>query len=160
MKTYDFVALIILPLVLIQFSIDYLSDSQITTNETRIGILQLIHHLITKITFIGSIFTLFLVNDIKYISLGVIILIIVQLGFAKNNDHCWYTRMVNELIDKNKPNRKWRSDWESFIKHYIRGDKWAYSDRFNNDATMELTMVNIIYILIFIKLILRNSKNN
>ena len=160
MKTYDFVALIILPLVLVHFSIDYLSDSQIITFETEIGILQLIHHLITKIAFVGSIFTLFLVDDIKYISLGVIILIIAQLGFVKNNDYCWYTKMVNELIDKNKPNRKWRSDWESFIRHYIRGKEWAYSDRFNNDATMEMTVVNVVYIVIFIKFIVRNSKNN
>ena len=152
MLVYDLIALIILPLILIQFSIDYLSDAQITDNETRIGILQFIHHIINKVTFIGSIFTLFLITDIKYVVLSVIVLMITQIGFLKNNDCCWYTRMVNTLIDPKNPNRKWLSDWESYVKHYIRGGEWAYSERFNNDATMEITVINIIYILILIKL--------
>ena len=113
--------------------------------------------MVTKIAFIGSIFTLFLIDDIKYITISVLILIIVQLGFVKNNDYCWYTKMVNELIDPNKPNRKWRSDWESFIRHYVRGDEWAYSNRFNNGATTEMTVVNVVYILIFIKLVIKNN---
>lgn len=151
MLVYDFIAVIILPLVLIHFTIDYLSDSQIIASETRIGILQFIHHLITKIAFVGSFFTLFLISDIKYISVGIIISIIAQIGFLKNNDYCWYTKMVNELIDPNKPNRKWRSDWGAFIRHYIRGDDWAYSDIWNSDITFEITIINIIYLIVLIK---------
>ena len=60
--------------------------------------------------------------------------------------------MVNNLIDPQKPNRKWRGDYESLIKHYIRGDEWAYSDIRNIDQTQFVIFINIILILILIKI--------
>ena len=53
MIIYDLVALIIIPLVLVHFSIDYLSDSQISNNETIIGVLGIFHHLVLTIQMVS-----------------------------------------------------------------------------------------------------------
>ena len=139
-------------ILLIFFSIDYLSDDQITDNETKIGICIFFHHLACVISGFGSILCLFFNGTILSTTIIVLISIIIQAGFLVNNDYCWYTKMVNNLIDPQKPNRKWRGDYESLIKHYIRGDEWAYSDIRNIDQTQFVIFINIILILILIKI--------
>ena len=155
MNTYDFVALIILPLVIIHFSIDYLSDSQITHNETKIGVLGIFHHLVLTIQMVSIIFAIIPgTAPVGIIILGIIISIIVQAGYLINNDYCWVTRMVNELIDSQKPNRKWLCDIILQIKKYVRGDEWAYSDIRNVDQTGIVILSNLSFIIVLIKIIL------
>ena len=138
---------LIVPISLVTFSIDYLSDSQITNNETKIGILQLIHHLIAILCTIGLPICTLTNKDLGVLCVNVIVFLVSQYGWLYNKDYCFLTSMVNKLIDPKNPNRIWRSDLESFIKHYIRGDEWAYKDIFNNDKTKLATYVNIMLLI-------------
>jgi len=153
MKIYDFIAIILIPVILFYFTVDYLSDNNITKDETKIGILQLIHHTLCSICFITPIISLLLVNDLNYILVSIILLTGIQIGFLVNKDRCWYTRMVNKMTNTSV-NRKWISDLNSFIKYYIRGSEWANGDihpDFNYKYTMPL--VNMLYILSLLKII-------
>ena len=152
MIIYDLVALIIIPLVLVHFSIDYLSDSQISNNETKIGILQLFHHLVLTIQMVSILFSIIPVKKIPVgiIILGIIINIVIQAGYLINNDYCWLTKMVNELINPQKPNRKWLCDVVLQIKKYIRGKEWAYSDIRSTDQTGIVLFSNLSFILVLI----------
>lgn len=109
------------------------------------------HHFVSTIAYIGPIINLFSGNITLYI-ISVIINIIIQTGFLINNDYCWLTRSINKKIDPIKPNRKWRADLYSFIKHYIRGDSWAYSDIYKNSFTPAMLVLNCIYIFGIVKL--------
>jgi hypothetical protein len=154
MKLYDFTAIILIPLILFHFIIDYLSDSNITKDETKIGILQFIHQIIVTIVFNTAVFSLFLLKDIKYTTFCIILLTGIQIGFLINNDRCWYTKMVNKMTGTSE-NRKWVSNLPSFIMYYTRGAEWANSDispRFN--YKYELPVCNMGYILILLKFLI------
>jgi len=140
---------IILIITLIHFITDYLSDGQIENNETKIGILIFIHHLLCIITFYGSILCLLFSRSIFMAFIIIVISIVIQSGYLINKDYCWYTIMVNKMINHEQPKRKWRGDLFSLIKHYIRGDSWAYSDirNANQDNVLYLNILLIIYLI-------------
>ena len=146
MKNYE-LSCILLLVTIVFFSFDYLSDDQIVHSESKLGILIFIHHLICVIIGFGSIFCLFFSKSIFMAFLIIIISIILQIGFLINDDYCWYTIMVNKIINPLQPMRKWRGDYESLIKHYIRGDSWGYSDIFKINQTQFVILLNIIALL-------------
>jgi hypothetical protein len=147
---YEYIC-IITPLVLFTFSLDYLSDSQITDSETKIGIFQFIHHII--VTIILSTFALpFLSPKLSVITLSIIVSIIVQIGYRVNKDYCWWTRMVNVMINPDKPKRKWTGgDIESLMKRYVRGDSWTYSDMGPQNNNTLVILLNLIHLFVLIK---------
>jgi len=149
---------IIIPLSLFLWTIDFLSDSQINKNETKLGILQYLHFLVSVISFSAPIFNIF-TNNLVIQFLSIMITIISQAGHLVNNDYCWLTIFVNKCIDPTKPNRKWRANIDSFIKHYIRGDSWAYSDMYTLPGSENGSLiVNLISIAGLIKFMY--SKNH
>jgi len=149
---------IIIPVSLILWIIDFLSDSQITKDETKLGILQYIHTLLNVISFSCPIFNIFTNNNISIQFLSILITIISQAGHLVNNDYCWLTKLVNECIDPNKPNRKWRATPIEALKHYVRGDSWAYSDMFSRPGSQNgSVIVNCLSILGLIKYIYLNK---
>jgi hypothetical protein len=153
MKLYEFVAIFIIPITLFYFSIDYLTDTNITKDETKIGILQMLHHIWCSICFSGAPIAFFVLKDLKYTTLSIILLFLVQLGFLINKDHCWWVIMINKMTNTSV-NRKWISDLNSFIKYYIRGSEWANGDihpDFNYKYQMPL--FNIMYIITLMKFI-------
>ena len=113
-KSIDIFSIVIV-ISLIHFSIDYLSDEQITSNETKIGILQIIHHLVITIQMFGI-----FVNNLPFKIIAILTSFAIQLGYLVNNDHCWLTTMVNKLINPDKPDRIWRVDLILQIKHPSR----------------------------------------
>jgi len=137
MNNYEITALLIIPITLLHFSIDYLSDREITKDETKLGILIFIHHLIIFPFFVllFSALGLLKIKDYSLLILISIIILISQFGFFLNNDYCWLTRIINVNIDPNKPNRKWVGDFGSFFKKYMRGDSWAYSNIYDIQKT-------------------------
>jgi hypothetical protein len=142
-----------LPISLILWIIDFLSDSYITKNETKIGIMQYIHHIIAIIAFSGPFINIF-VNNLTMLILSIILMIGIQIGFLYNNDYCWLTIMINKMIDPNRPKRKWRGEIESLIKHYVRGDSWAYSDIHHIDFSNSVIIINILFIFALLKIIM------
>jgi hypothetical protein len=153
MKLYEFIAIIVIPITLFYFIIDYLSDNNITKDETKVGILQLIHHFLVSMVFTTPLVSLFLLKDLKYTALSIIIILIIQGGFLINKERCWLSRMVNRMTNSSV-DRKWISDINSYIKYYIRGSEWANGDvhpDFNYKYTMPL--VNMLYIITLIKFI-------
>jgi hypothetical protein len=139
------------------WTIDILSDSYIKDNIIEIGILQYLHHLIGIFNF-GVLFLLFFSNSTNMLITSVIISIVSQIGWLYNNDLCWLFTYVNKKIDSNRPKRKWRAELYSFIKHYIRGDSWGFSDI--NVINMEgcSNFTNVITIFCLIKKILTINK--
>jgi hypothetical protein len=55
------------------------------------------------------------------------------------------------LIDPSTKEYKWRATPEDFLKHYVRGDSWGYSNITNFSKTENIIMANILLIIIFIK---------
>ena len=53
MDLYTFISVLLLPITLFHFTIDYLSDSEITSSETKIGFLQYIHYLFGSMCVLG-----------------------------------------------------------------------------------------------------------
>ena len=145
MKFIDIFSIVTL-ISLIHFSIDYLSDEQITSNETKIGMLQILHHLVITIQMFGI-----FVNNLPFKIIAIMVSFGIQLGYLVNNDHCWLTTMVNKLINPEKPDRIWRVDLILQIKHYLRGSEWAYRNINNFDQTGIVLFSNTMYILFFIK---------
>ena len=127
MDFYNFISIFILPLTITHFSIDYLSDSEITKDETKIGIIQYIHHFIVNFNLIGILVLPFIDTDLITLFISVCVSIIAQSGYLMNGDQCWITIYANKLIH-GRSNRKWIADFSSFIKYYIRGESWAQSD--------------------------------
>uniref|UniRef100_A0A6C0I9C3 Uncharacterized protein n=1 Tax=viral metagenome TaxID=1070528 RepID=A0A6C0I9C3_9ZZZZ len=149
---YD-LACVLLTLTLVFFSIDYLTDNSITHDETKIGILIFIHHLACVVAGIGSTLCLLYKNVLPSVIVIIILSTIIQTGFLINNDYCWLTKMINKMIDPSRPNRKWRGDIFSLLKHYIRGDEWGYGDiRYINQTsfTRSMNFCLIIYLIKFI----------
>jgi len=151
MKNIDIYSLII-PVSLITFTMDYLPDNQIVKDETTIGFYSYLHHLISIICTIGLPAFLLFSKSLFFVTINIIIFIIAQIGWLYNKDYCWLTKKVNTTIDSKKPYRIWRADINSFIKHYIRGDSWAYKDIYNNDKTNLTLFVNIILLIHLIKI--------
>ena len=148
------ISCILLFVILIFFSIDYLSDNQITKDETKIGILIFFHHLFCVILGIGSILCLFCSKSLIMAFVIIAISTVIQTGFLKNNDYCWYTTMVNKMTNPTgSGNRKWRGDYEALLKHYIRGDSWGYSDIFKINQTQFVLFINIILIMFLLKIL-------
>lgn len=153
MKLYDFVAIILIPVILFHFAIDYLSDENITKDETKIGFLQLLHYIFISIVFYTPFLSFLLIKDLKYTILSIIILMVIQSGFLINRDRCWYTQMVNKMTNTSI-HRKWVSDIPSFIKYYIRGSEWANGELHPEfKYTYEMPVINMCYILILMKFI-------
>jgi hypothetical protein len=149
---YGYITLLT-PVILLQFSIDYLSDSQLTHSETEYGIYQLFHHIVGAMTGIGTIILPFVTNNLNVVSINIIIFFIVQIGFLKNKDYCWLTRFTNTIIDPQRSNRKWvGGDFLSLLKKYTRGDDWAYSDIYKADNKMIVVIFNLIYLFMLVKI--------
>lgn len=153
MDIYQCMSLIYVPYSLIMWTIDILSDDFIKDNVIEIGVLQYLHHLVGIFNF-GVIFLLFFSNDINMLMLSVIVSIISQIGWLYNDDLCWLFTYVNKRIDPSRPKRKWRAELYSFIKHYIRGDSWGFSDITNVDMGGCANFTNIITICCLIKKII------
>ena len=159
MDIYEFVSLFIVPLTLIKFIINYLSDTTIIKDEANLGIHILIHHLISTCVFIGSLLAVFFVEDIRYVTLVIILFVVIQVGFLINKDYCWYTRFTNYLTNPEKINKRWVSSFGEFIKQYIRGDDWATGEMKNEqNYTTGITIINVICVCLLIK-ILKKTKS-
>ena len=151
---YEYICVLI-PFILFNFSLDYLSDSQITQHETKIGMCQLFHHL-TATIWTWVILLPFMSSKLSVITLSILTSLVIQAGHRINKDYCWLTRIVNKTIDPNKPNRKWPGgDIGSLMKKYIRGDSWAYSDMLPPNNTSLSTIMNVIHLFILIKIIIK-----
>ncbi len=151
MELYTYVSLFVLPLGLFNFGLEFLSDSEILKDELKIGIPNLLHHLLYAFNILSVTVLLFLKPKLKVLIITILFSIVMQLGFLLNNDYCWVTQYINCLINPNRPNRKWRAGIESMIKHYLRGDTWAYSEIKNPDNSNLLIFLNIVHILVLIK---------
>jgi hypothetical protein len=154
LNVYEVFALFYIPISLIAWTIDFLSDKEIVHSELEIGIIHYLHYLAGIMQ--NAILILLCSKSIFVTVLSIIIVIGTQIGFLINKDYCWLLRLTNTKINPKKPNRKARVSLESFIKHYIRGDEWAYSDIRNSDATKSATVMNVLLILQLIKLIMFN----
>jgi hypothetical protein len=152
MELYTYTALFVIPVCLFNFSLEYLSDSEIRENELKIGISNLIHHFLYAFNILSITVLLILKKPkLKVIIITILFSIIMQIGFLLNNDYCWFTQYINCLINPNRPNRKWRAGIASMIKHYLRGDQWAYSEIQKPDNCNLLIILNTIHFLILLK---------
>jgi uncharacterized membrane protein len=149
MKLYEFCCLI-LPFIIANFCMDYLSDSEIIKDELKIGIIQFIHHTILIIHGMGILIP-FLNPTLIIVILGTLVNIGVQIGWLVHNDYCWLTILTNRLIGTNEKNRKWMADIQSHIKHYIYGDIWATSKINGINNTNWVFLLNIINLIIIYK---------
>ena len=152
LSNYELTSILII-ITLFHFIFDYLSDGQIKKDETKIGILIFLHHLFCIFLCFGNILCLLFSKSIIMAFIIVVLSIVIQSGFLINKEYCWYTIMVNKMIDSEQPKRKWRGDLSLLIKHYIRGDSWAYSDIRNINQQSMVLCTNIMSILYLIKLI-------
>jgi hypothetical protein len=157
LNLHELFSLFIIPFSLVIFGAEYLSDSYITHSEIKIGILDYLHHLVVIMVNTGCLLSLFLTNNLIFISLVVIIYTIAQMGYIANKEYCWLTTHISKLIDPKRPLRKWRGGVNSLLRHYFRGDDWAYSDiKYINNDSKNIT-VNTILILALIKIIIINK---
>lgn len=146
---------VLTPFLLFTFSLDYLSDSQITHSETKIGAFQFFHHLVVTIILATSALP-FMSSHLSVIVLSILVSLGVQVGYRINKDYCWLTRVVNKMIDPQKPKRKWTGgDIESLMKKYVRGDSWAYSDMGPQNNNTLITVMNLIHLFVLIKIIIK-----
>jgi hypothetical protein len=159
LNSYELVALFHVPYSLILWSIDFLSDKELVKDELEIGTIQYLHYLIVSFT-IGILVLLLASKSMPITILTVIISMCSQIGFLINKDICWITRITNLKINPNMPNRKWRGDVESLIKHYIRGDSWAYSEIRNNDMSNTINYINLFTFFQLIKLVFLNKNKH
>jgi len=156
MELFDFISLIVIPITILQFSLDYLADSQITHSETIIGLCQTLHHLVGVCQITGLMIIPFVNPSFSIILLLVMLFVITHTGYLKNKGKCWLLHYSNCLINPNKPNRKWIANMDSYVKHYIRGESWAYSDIRNNPNFNASLLINISLIVIMVKYILKH----
>jgi hypothetical protein len=142
MDSIDIFSLII-PITLIHFAIDYLSDKNITHSETKAGIMQMIHHLFVTIQIFGIIpFK----KRFSFLIISILTSLVIQCGYLINNDYCWLTKAFNNLINPDQPNRIWRADLPLQIKHYILGDDWGYKDIYKVDQSKIVIISNVSYL--------------
>ena len=149
---------VLTPFILINFCLDYLSDSQITHSETELGMHQLFHHLVATIW--AGIYTLpFMSSKLTVITVSVLVSIVIQGGHLMNKDYCWLTRRVNRKINSDKPDRKWvGGDIVSLMKKYVRGDDWAYSNMGVQKNRKLDCIVNCIHFGILFKILIKGNK--
>jgi hypothetical protein len=153
MDLYTFISVLIIPFVILHFTLDYLSDSQITHSEIEIGIIQLLHHIVSVIQMCGFFVVPFIKVDINIMILLITINTVAHIGYLQNKGKCWIVSHVNKIINPNKPNRKWISNGCSYIKHYTRGGEWAYSDIINDSNYKMSASVNIAHLFSLLKYI-------
>ena len=148
--TYTFISVVLLPITIFHFCLDYLSDSEITSSETKIGISQYIHYLFGSMCFSGIAILPFLNPTLGLILLNITVSIIAQVGWLKNKEYCWLWSYTNKLINPKKPKRKWLSNIILQIKKYTRGGDWAYSEvkEINNTKTVALMTITQLFILL------------
>lgn len=146
---------VVIVISLIHFSIDYLSDTQIIKDETKIGLLQLFHHFVITIQMLSVFVGVFFTKSLVFMTISIITSLVIQSGYIINNDHCWLTILVNTCIDPEKPDRIWRNDILLQIKHYMRGNDWGYKNIVNFNQTNIVVFVNLMYIFWLIKKILK-----
>jgi hypothetical protein len=156
MDLYNFISLIVIPLTIIHFALDYLPDRDVTHSETKIGIIQLFHHLISVIQTSGLFIVPFLnVNKSVFILL-VTVSLISHMGYLKNEGRCWLLRFTNRIINPKTPDRKWISNIYSYIKHYIRGESWAYSDIRSDNNFGNSRLISCSLLISMVKYIILN----
>jgi hypothetical protein len=80
---------------------------------------------------------------------------VIQIGWLLHNDYCWVTKYANRLIGTKESNRKWIAELSSLIKHYIRGDEWAYSKQYHTSRTTEVLQLNTMLIILLIKIFIK-----
>jgi hypothetical protein len=131
---------IIFIITLINFAFDYLSDSEITQNELKIGILQFIHHFILSI-HVGM---FFLPKNIFIVILCTLVNIIVQIGWLVFSERCWLSDYINKVIGTKNKNRKWMADPESHIKHYLYGTDWSTSEFDDKNNKYSVILFNLL----------------
>jgi energy-coupling factor transporter transmembrane protein EcfT len=119
---------------------------------SSIGILDFLHHFISQILTLGPLLFLLFCNNIKLLTLIIILYTITHIGWIINKDYCWYTQLVNKLSKTKNINKKWPFSLESFIKYYLRGDDWLYSEIHNIDASN----LNITFCITSIIIIIKN----
>ena len=159
LSSYEMFSLIIIPFSLFFFGADFLRDKEITKDETKIGITQLIHHLAFTSNISGLIAAFFLSSNISFVTFLTILSMINQVGWLVNDDYCWLTRYSNNLIGTKHKDRKWVAEISSLIKHYIRGDDWAYSEIRSSDRSEQVIISNGLILMILIKIIIKNKIN-
>ena len=150
MNFYQYLSVIVLPVAILHFGLDFLTDKDIKTNTTKIGIYQFLHHIILVTHVSGFTILPFINPNINCLSIAILISVLAQAGWLVNHEYCWLLTFVNKQINPDKPNRKWRGEIHSLIKHYIRGDKWAYSDIKNMDNTFNVNMMNTVHLFTLI----------
>jgi len=151
MDLYEFISLIVLPLSILHFSLDYLSDKNITKNEIKIGFLQFLHHFIAVSHAAGFMMLPFFKAKLSTIVYAILVSLSAQTGWLANNNSCWLLKYINCIINQDQPNRKWRGDLFSLVKHYTRGDDWAYSDIRNTENFQSILTMNGMHIFTLIK---------
>ncbi len=156
MDTLD-IATIIVVYSLILFGFDYLRDKDITHSEMKIGILQYLHHLVTAMIMPGSLLALCSNNVPELVFVIGYINIISQNGFVLNDGYCWLTRYINRQIGVDQ-DRKWIGGMPELVKHYIRGDKWAYSNIYNPPGGDPAFIINNLLVLLpTIKMLIKSN---
>jgi len=159
METFDLFSLIIIPFSLFFFIFDFLRDDEIVKDELKIGTVQYIHHLAFTLTISGLICTLLFSTSITTATILVLLSTIMQIGWLINNDYCWLTLYSNRLIGTKCKNRKWIAEISSLIKHYIRGDDWAYTGMYNIGRNTEVIKLNTLLIILLIKIIIKRTRH-
>jgi hypothetical protein len=154
LNVYEVFALFYIPISLITWTTDFLSDKEIVHSELEIGIIHYLHYLVGVTQY--ALILILCSKNIVLTVLSIIASLGTQIGFLINKDYCWLLRLTNKKINPKKPNRKARFSLDSFIKHYIRGDSWAYSDIRNTDATTSAIIMNVLLIIHLIKIIMFN----
>ena len=153
LSAYEMFSLFFIPYSLMIWIIDFLSDKEINHDEFEIGVLGYIHHLIGVMT-IGIGFIPILTKSLSITIISIIALLVTQVGFLINNDWCWFLTLTNNKINPGRPDRKWRSEIVTLLKHYIRGDEWAYSDITHNINDSTIKVLNTVMIIHLIRLII------
>jgi hypothetical protein len=157
LSCYEMFSLVIIPFSLFFFGADFLRDSDITNNERKIGLIQYIHHFAFTTNISGLIGSFLLSSNIPLVSFLTFGSMINQVGWVLNNDNCWLTKYSNKLIGTKEKNRKWIAEISSLIKHYVRGDEWAYSGIRSFSRDKQVLISNGLLMGILIKIILKNK---
>ena len=160
LSSYEMFSLIIIPFSLTFFGADFLRDNDITDNETKIGLIQYLHHFAFTTNISGLIGTLFLSNSIPLVAFLTLGSMINQAGWLINNDYCWLTQHANKTMGAKSKNRKWIAEVSSLVRHYIRGDEWAYSEMRQFDRSEQVLISNGLLLAILIKIIIKNKMSS
>ena len=151
MDLYEYISVFVIPLSIFNFSLEYLSDSEIGPGSEYIGVINAIHHFFYALNTAGVLCLPFLAPGITVITVSIVAFIIMLIGYQINKDSCFITRYYNTKINPKKPNRKWRAGIESGIKHYLRGNEWAYADMPQPDYSTMLIMMNLSQLINLLK---------